>query len=215
MGELRKYPKTFHLPWSPGLQNDDRVVPSLGPFETLSDIVVTEKLDGENTTMYHHHIHARSMDGNNHDSRNWVKALWGSIRWTIPENVRICGENTYAAHSIPYNELSSYFYAFSVFEQLTDTDLCWSWDRTVDFCKEIGLETVPVLYRGPWDRKAIDACMTGVSKFGGFQEGYVVRNAKEYEYKDFQLNVVKYVRAHHVTTDEHWATNWTPNKLKK
>jgi hypothetical protein len=212
MGELRKYPKTFHLPWSPGLQNDDRVIPSLASFEAMNEVVVTEKLDGENTTIYQHHIHARSMDGNHHDSRNWVKALWGGLRWMIPENVRICGENMYAAHSIRYTELSTYFYVFGIFEE----DVCWSWDKTVSFCQSIGVETVPVLYRGPWNPKLINStCMGDHSRFGGEQEGYVIRNAAEFKFGDFQNNVVKYVRSNHVQTDEHWAKNWIPNKLKK
>lgn len=213
--EPRKYPKTFHLPWSPGLQNDDMVAPSMEPFETLSDVVVTEKLDGENTTMYSDHIHARSMDSKNHESRNWVKAMWGSFRWQIPNDLRICGENMYAKHSILYNELPSYFFVFAIFKHVDGQDICLNWQDTVDICEMLGLLHVPVLYRGPWNRKAIDACMTGVSKFGGDQEGYVVRNSQEFNFSDFQTNVIKYVREKHVRTNKFWMSEWVPNKLKE
>lgn len=218
--EPRKYPKTYHLPWSPGLQNDDRVAPSMLPFESLQEIVVTEKLDGENTTMYSDRFHARSMDSKNHDSRNFVKGVWGTVRWQIPNFLRICGENMYAKHSIFYNELPSYFFVFAIFKEYKDEsgnlrDECLSWDETVDICEQLGLMHVPVLYRGPWDRKAIDACMTGVSKFGGEQEGYVIRNSKAFDFADFQTNVVKYVREKHVRTNKFWMSEWMPNKLKE
>jgi hypothetical protein len=208
----RKYPKTMHLPWSPGTQSDDRLLKDVKAFEGM-EIVVTEKLDGENTTLYSNHMHARSMDSRHHDSRNWVKALHGGIKYNIPENYRICGENVYAEHSIRYEALTSFFYVFGIYMTTTDSDICISWDDTVSFCKELGIEHVPVLYRGIFDQEKISACMTGVSLFGGAQEGYVVRNVESFEYSKFQQNVTKYVRKGHVQTTEQWSTNWKPNKM--
>lgn len=66
-----KYSRTHHLPWSPGLTDDDRVMPSLDAF-IGQRVIVTEKMDGENTSMYRDNIHARSLDGRNHSSRNSV-----------------------------------------------------------------------------------------------------------------------------------------------
>lgn len=45
------------------------------------EVVVTEKIDGENTTMYPDHIHARSLDSNHHPSRNIVKQLHGQVNY--------------------------------------------------------------------------------------------------------------------------------------
>jgi hypothetical protein len=42
-----KYPRTLHLPWSPGLTNDDRQLKSTEHFEGR-EVVVTVKMDGEN-----------------------------------------------------------------------------------------------------------------------------------------------------------------------
>ena len=75
---LYKYPKTLHLPWSSGLTGGDKVVPDVSVFYGKF-VVATEKLDGENTTMTPERCHARSLDSNNHLSRNWVKGLWGQI----------------------------------------------------------------------------------------------------------------------------------------
>ena len=44
-----KYPRTPHLPWSPGVTGDD-IHNTVKPLE-WSEIVITENMDGENTTM--------------------------------------------------------------------------------------------------------------------------------------------------------------------
>ena len=107
----------MHLPWSPGLQNDDRVIESLDGF-VGKRVIVTEKLDGENTTMYNDAIHARSIDGRHHPSRDWVKGFHGSIKHLIHPLYRVCGENVYAEHSIHYNALKTYFYGFGLWLDL-------------------------------------------------------------------------------------------------
>jgi len=106
-----KYPRTYHLPWSPGLTDDDRMLPSVSVFEG-QEIVVTRKMDDENTTMYPDYLHARSLEEEHHESRGWVKRLHAEICWNIPQGWRICGENLFALHSIRYDDLLSYFLVF-------------------------------------------------------------------------------------------------------
>src|SRR5215212_7134666 len=58
-----KYPRTYHLPWSPGFHTapDDMMMMDLTKFYR-SGIVATLKMDGENTTLYSDgYIHARSL----------------------------------------------------------------------------------------------------------------------------------------------------------
>ncbi|KIF06359.1 kinase, partial [Streptomyces sp. RSD-27] len=95
------YPRTAHLPWSPGATADDV---RAGGTQALAgrEVVVTEKLDGENTTLYPDGLHARSLDSGHHPSRTWVKGLQGRIGARIPAGRRICGENLYARHSLGY-----------------------------------------------------------------------------------------------------------------
>lgn len=206
-----KYPKTLHLPWSPGLQNDDRVVESIAPW-VGKKIVVTEKLDGENTTMGPDYIHARSLDSKHHPSRNWVKALHATILADIPEGWRICGENMYAKHSIYYDQLPSYFLVFSIWDSQNQ---CLSWKDTKEWSLMLGLETVPELYVGEWDETILETLYTGESKCGGIQEGYVVRTFDGFPYEEFQTHITKYVRANHVQTDELWMLKPVePNKLR-
>lgn len=199
-----KYPRTPHLPWSPGVGGDDVVGRTLG-FEGRR-VVVTEKMDGENTTLYRDGVHARSLDGGMHPSRAWVRALQGRVGWRIPAGYRVCGENLYARHSIAYEALPTYFLAFSVWDGPT----ALSWEDTVAFCAERELATVPVLWEGTWDERAV----RGLSVDRERSEGYVVRVADAFPFADFARSVAKWVRPQHVTTDDHWLSRpVVPNGL--
>ncbi len=66
------YPRTRHLPWSPGGSTDDLRLLE-GEPETMfcgRRVIVTEKLDGENTSMYNDILHARSKDGRHHRAQD-------------------------------------------------------------------------------------------------------------------------------------------------
>ncbi|MCT1400601.1 RNA ligase family protein [Paenibacillus sp. p3-SID867] len=205
-----KYPKTMHLPWSRGYTDDDKILRNTDHF-TGQEVVITEKMDGENTTMYPGFIHARSLDSKDHPSRHYVKTLHGGIKYLIPEGYRLCGENVYAKHSLLYSALPSYFMLFSVWNEL---NVCLSWDETEEWAQHLGLVTVPVLYRGIWDEDVAKACYTKQSDCGGEQEGYVVRLASVFAYDDFKGSVAKFVRKNHVQTDEHWLSKpIEPNRL--
>jgi len=198
-----KYPRTLHLPWSGHISTDDKMLDSTDHFAG-KQIIISEKLDGENTSLYSDKIHARSLDSRHHDSRNWVKKFHGGICSEIPYAYRLCGENLYAKHSIFYDRLPSYFLLFSIWN---DRNECLSWQETLDWADLLGIKTVPVLYEGIWDEQAVKACWTGVSKYGPEQEGYVIRLADRFSYDDFGQSVGKYVRPDHITTDEHWMTS--------
>ncbi|MCX4770499.1 RNA ligase family protein [Streptomyces sp. NBC_01285] len=192
------YPRTPHLPWSPGATSDDVRLTDLAGL-TGAQVVVTEKLDGENTTLYADGLHARSLDSAHHPSRGRVKALQGRIGPRIPAGRRICGENVFARHSIPYEDLASHFYGFSVW----DGDLCLGWDRTVEFLRDLGIPTPPVLWRGVFDARA-ERTLRALRLDTGRQEGYVVRPAEGFPAAAFGRRVAKWVRPRHVRTDTHW-----------
>ncbi|GGW44224.1 RNA ligase family protein [Streptomyces xantholiticus] len=190
------YPRTPHLPWSPGATSDDIRVADLTGLRGR-EVVVTEKLDGENTTLYSDGLHARSLDSAHHPSRAWVKALQGRIAHGIPVGWRVCGENMYARHSIAYDDLESYFYGFSVWDEL---GRCLDWDRTVRFLRDLGVPVPRVLWRGVFDERALRALKPDLER----QEGYVVRAADGFMAEEFGQRVAKWVRAGHVRTDTHW-----------
>ncbi|MFJ8164399.1 RNA ligase family protein [Streptomyces sp. NPDC096136] len=189
------YPRTAHLPWSPGATADD--VRAQGTAALAGrEVVVTEKLDGENTTLYPDGLHARSLDSGHHPSRTWVKGLQGRIGARIPAGRRICGENLYARHSLGYEELDSWFYGFSVW----DGDHCLDWDRTVRFLRGLGVPVPRVLWRGVYDERALRRLRVDTAR----QEGYVVRTTAGFDRADFGRYVAKWVRGGHVRTGTHW-----------
>ena len=200
MSILYKYPRTPHLPYSLGRSSDDVSILSSDHFKSMVQVAITEKLDGENTTLYGDYIHSRSLDGRSHISMDYVKGLWASIRHLIPVDFRVCGENVFAEHSIHYNSLDNYFYVFSVWQKNT----CLSLESTLSFCADLGLNFVPILYIGKYNDEIAKSCYTGDSKVGGEQEGFVVRNVEEFSFDNFSNNVAKFVRKNHVQTDEHW-----------
>ncbi|MFG2913418.1 RNA ligase family protein [Kitasatospora sp. NPDC048298] len=206
------YPRTPHLPWSPGAAADDVRTGDLSAL-TGAEVVVTEKLDGENTTLYRDGLHARSLDSAHHPSRAWVKGLQGRIAPRIPDGWRICGENLFARHSIPYTDLESWFYGFSVWTGATGgagragatggpdgRDHCLDWDDTVRFLRRLGIPTPRVLWRGRYDERALHALRLDLDH----QEGYVVRTVRGFPRAEFGERVAKWVRPRHVRTDTHW-----------
>ncbi len=202
-----KYPRTLHLPWSPGVSDDDCIAYDLGQLDG-EDVVISEKMDGENTSLYRDGLHARSLSGSMHPSRSWVRAFHSALAHDIPERWRICGENLYASHSIYYENLPSYFLAFSVWDE---HNICLSWDETTEICGMLGIHLVPTIYRGVWNEGLCRALRFNEDA----SEGYVVRLARRFTMDEFPRSVLKYVRARHVQTDEHWMhTAVRPNRLK-
>lgn len=193
-----KYPRTHHLPWSPGVTEDDRVVKDLSAFEGRR-VIVTRKMDGENTTMYNDYIHARSVDSGGHVSRNWVKNFWSSISADIPKGWRLCGENLFAKHSLYYKDLPSYFMAFSLWNE---RNVCMDWDATQQWFELLNVRSVPVLYDGVFDAKKIQALYSDAD--WNEHEGYVLRLADAFAYSEFRKSVAKFVRQGHVQTVKHW-----------
>lgn len=194
-----KYPRTPHLYWSSCVSVDDRVIDSLDRF-IGQRVIVTEKLDGENTSLYTNYYHARSIDSRNHPSRNMAKSIHSKFAHDIPKAWRLCCENMYAKHSIAYDNLESYLYAFSIWD---DKNTCLSWDQSLEWFQLFGIPSVPVLYDGIFDEAKIKS-LYNEKRDWEHHEGYVVRIADAFSYGEFKHVVAKYVRSKHVMTTQHW-----------
>ena len=198
-----KFPRISHFPWSPGVTSDDKRFNTneIEKYFKGKEIIVTEKLDGENTSMYNNHIHARSIDSRNHCSRSWVKNLYSTLGFKLPDKWRICGENVYAKHSILYKHLTTYFYVFSIYNE---NNICLSWDDTKEYCELLDLEIVPEIYRGIFNVDKIKECYSGKSLFGSDQEGYVMRITDSFNFNIHDKCFAKFVRKNHVTSSNNW-----------
>lgn len=194
---MKKYGRTFHLPISPGATSDDKIMSSLDGL-MVDDLVVTEKMDGENTTIHAGGSHARSPDSRYHPSRDWLKAFAAGVSPYLAEGERVIGENLYARHSIGYDALSSYFLGFAWIVG----DEVQSWDRTQARFEELGIQPVPMLYRGPYRPALFNELAQALDLTK--QEGFVARIAGSFVESDMSKRIGKYVRQGHVQSQTHW-----------
>lgn len=213
---LYKWPRTYHLHSSPGLQNDDRKIPSEDVFkQSGKNLHIGMKMDGEGATMTREKTYPRSPDARPHPSRDWMKAYHAQKAHHIPEGWRISGEYMYALHSIPYtrengNALTSYFQGFGVWNE---NNVLLSWDETLEIFELLEIQPAPTLYRGPYKPGLFEDIASSLDT--NKNEGFVVRVDEQIAYPTgpgnegrFFSKIAKYVRAKHVATDEHWMTSW-------
>ena len=213
-----KYNRTYHFHFSPGALNDDKISVSMDRLIGVP-IIISEKMDGSNTSLEADGCFARThANVPAHASFDGLKSLHATVKSLIPNDMQLFGEWLWAKHSIAYNELPGYFLMFNVRD--LSNNMWLSWEEVEMWAKEIGVPTVPVLYRGKISseaelRELVDSLMLEPSCCGGQREGVVVRIAAEFADADFADCVHKNVRADHIQTDEHWKNQEiVRNKLK-
>jgi hypothetical protein len=176
-------------------------------------------MDGSNTSLEADGCFARTHAGPpTHKSFDQLKAFHASIKHKLDKDYQLFGEWCYALHSIAYNELPGYFMLFSV-SQLTynsshtiimESQRAWlSWDTVEMWAEEIGVPTVPVLFKGEVSsekelKDLVESLMLQPSCCGGIREGVVARVARGFLELEFPTSVMKCVRANHVQTSDHW-----------
>jgi hypothetical protein len=193
-------------------------------------IVITEKLDGENTWLNEWGVFSRSHAAPSFDP--WSNFLWE--RWEINKDkfkgLEVFGENLYAVHAINYSGLNDHFYVFAIREG----DFWFSWDEVEFYADVLELQTVPVLFTGTINDLVLlsthgqateilpnkvlenyilqcvseNSFLCDPSLYASPREGLVVRIAEGFPNSEFYSSVFKWVRPHHVQSEEHWRRNW-------
>lgn len=218
-----KYPRTYHVPWSPGATSDDKKLPDdwfYGYGYAGSEIVITEKMDGENTAFQDGDVYSRSHAVPTRSP--WSRNLWDTdgllwkIKSKISEDEIVYGENLYGEHSIHYDKLPAYFFAFAY----RRGDYWFPWDDMVVMAEILDVPTVPVLWRGVIEtesqlKRMVADLMSQPSTYGQEKEGVVIRKVGGFNNEDFPKNICKWVRENHVQTDQHWTKNWKKAELIK
>jgi len=219
MNNPDKYGRSLHAPISLGTTSDDRFIPKgfLKAFAEMDELVLTEKLDGQNDCFKKVGVFARSHAAPTiHD---WDKPM--RERWDLIKNdlgaLEIFGENMYAHHSIAYKNLESYYYVFAVREG----DRWLSWEEVKFYANMLDFPTVPEIpikitlkdyYKGKEtidENKVLEGWLTenlGMTweesvntpgLLGGYDpitgadasEGFVIRNADGYVKNDGVIQV--------------------------
>ena len=216
MDIVPKYPRTYHWPWSPQVHQDDSYhrdpTVFVGP-----EVVITEKLDGGNTCLARGDVFARSTG--QRATAGWFAMVRKHHAYKtvgFPEDLYTYGEDLFGIHSIAYDPISESgtYFVFGA----RRADVWYSWSDLVIHAADMGLRTVPLLFRGAF--KSVDeitawmhARIKQPSTIGPQTEGFVIRFADSFHNSEFQTKVAKYVRKDHVQTDEHWTKNWKPATL--
>lgn len=215
-----KYGRTYHYPFSPGTESDDRIQHNYWKHITsIPTLVHTEKLDGENNCLSKLGVFARSHAAPT--TSPWTESLrryWQLIKNDLGE-LEVFLENLYAIHSIKYMKLEHHFYAFAIRENGR-----WlSWEETKFYAAMLDLQTVPEIktFTTPVNKLEFESEVKMIAAgMGAFapcdaatctptiMEGIVTRNTDAYPANAFAENVFKYVRKGHVKTDEHWTRHW-------
>jgi hypothetical protein len=137
----QKYPRTLHAHISKGTTSDDRFMPKghLKAFVHMKEVVLTEKLDGQNNCFSKEGLFARSHAASS--NLPWDKPM--RERWELIKNnlgtLELFGENMYGIHSIAYSKLDSFFYLFAV----RDGTYWLSWQEVKEVARLFDFPTVP------------------------------------------------------------------------
>lgn len=213
-----KYNKTLHLPWSENCSDDDKIAKDVSNLIN-NYIIITEKIDGSNTSLEKAGCFARTHTSPpTHKSFDMLKALHASIKYQIDDGMQYFGEWVFAKHSIYYNALPGYFLLFAV--RYIPDNYWSSWDKVMECSQNIQVPTVPILWSGRV--RSINALQSLTIKLasekslcGTEREGIVVRTYNGFSNKDFARCVMKFVRKNFNQTDNHWKhQKITQNKLK-
>jgi len=211
---LIKYPHTPYLPSSPSA--DEKDISDCG-YSNPSDLVdkplvATIKMDGSNCLWTNEKVAARNAYDAPHKSFDLAKAEHSKVRHMIPDNLQIFGEWLYAKHSIHYHGALSLEYLFQIFAVYRKDQCLWeSWEVVGEWATKLGVTTVPVI-AGNITYSSAGELEGKITKIGwntikNGHEGIVVRSIYPYYWGDFAKNIAKFVRPHHVQTDEHWMSH--------
>lgn len=220
MAISQKYGRTYHYPFSPGTESDDRIQHNYWTYlQQLPMIVHTEKLDGENNCLSRYGVFARSHAAPT--TSPWTESIrmfWHRIKNELG-TLEVFVENLYAVHSIEYRDLDHHFYVFGI----RDRDQWLGWEETKFYANLLDLPVVPEISTGKplTDQVAFEKeVKTLASGSGAFKphdagdgkpvtiEGIVTRSWHGYPVTKFEEHVFKYVRRGHVKTDQHWTRHW-------
>jgi len=178
MESYRKFKSIFNFP----VTGDDSAPPE------AMEVVVTEKIHGTNARFIHDgerlwigtHRTWRKVEGES----TWHKiaaALGLDIKLARAPKLGLFGEIYGSVQDLTYGAQPGELH-FAVFDAWDATKMRYlDWDQTVEVARDLGLVTVPVLYRGPMNAAIIEPLADGKTTIGGdnIREGIVIKPTVE------------------------------------
>lgn len=198
-----KNPKGFEIPYY-DLENA-RKYSNL--FEKGENIILHEKIHGENFSVIMHEdkLYVRSRNfykREEPDSKWWEVPLRDNFKQkfkAIPD-LAVIGELYGNVSGFRYDcqiENSKVYRKFRVFDIYdTKSKKFLPWEKVQEICNQIGLETVPELYRGEW------TCLNDIKQYAEswsalnkehIREGFVIRSLDRNNFMNGDRSILKYV----------------------
>ncbi|WP_163558796.1 RNA ligase family protein [Halomonas sp. NO4] len=188
MSEFFRYPHTPHLAWlGESEPRDDKLLDPPDVEELLaSEVLGEEKLDGANLGIsWGEDSQLRAQNrgayleapyrGQFSRLNQWLIQHLAVFQQNLPDHVILFGEWCAARHSLDYAALPDWFLIFDVYDR--QAQRFWNQDRRNALASRLGLAVVPLLKRGSFTVKELEALVrTGRSAYrDGKLEGIVIR----------------------------------------
>jgi hypothetical protein len=173
-GDFVKYPRTPHLFGSKGTE-DDKHMGEADSNRFVADVslIVEEKVDGTNVGIHFDdrgdmvlqcrgHLITEGMHPQYDLFKQWVTVKRNVLEERLSDRFILFGEWVYARHSIHYLRLPHYFFEFDIYDK--EGDVFLDLERRLSILMDTGIETVPILAKGPRTRKELTS-LIGPSHF--------------------------------------------------
>jgi hypothetical protein len=172
--DFHKYPRTPHLFGSRGTADDKHLSASASAaFASDPSLIVEEKLDGTNVGLHFNRAGRLVLQCRGHEItsgmhaqydlfKQWAAVERPTLESMLSDRFILFGEWLYARHSVHYRKLTHYFFEFDIFDKQTGEFL--DLETRLIALEGTGLQTVPVLHRGPATEDELRA-LIGVSQF--------------------------------------------------
>jgi RNA ligase (TIGR02306 family) len=185
-----------------------------------TEVVLTEKLHGSNSRFSY--TQGRLYCGSHHQLKKRDEAnLW----WRVAAKYDLETKLQAAPDKVFFGEVygpvqKGYTYdtektpAFRVFDVYDiTTGRYMDWLDVLELCKVVGLDTVPVLYQGPWS-ESLTTLRNGKTTLGEkhTREGFVVHPVREQYVEHFGRLILKFVRKAIGKKTAKLFMNWMRNK---
>lgn len=156
-----KYPRTPHLFGARGADDDKRMgTRASEAFVADPTLIVEEKLDGTNVGLHflsdgrlvlqcRGHEITEGMHPQYDLFKQWTAVMRERLEGMLEDRFILYGEWLYARHTVGYRELPHYFFEFDIYGK--DAEAFLSLERRLTLLDGTGIETVPVVHRGPAD----------------------------------------------------------------